>query len=159
MFIERSINSVQPAHLKSNTSHFNHNGEAFHDIFLRSLSNKSSSRPPKIEVTGVLVPISKIIGGHLYRFKLESNSSEYLLSMNNRLEGIAKKIELEEVTVKGYFNLDSNALEVEKITVSQASDPLKAEFTTDDSYFDTDYYERAIAKRGKLEPAFDYLAS
>ncbi len=90
MFTE-SINPIQQTQFRSNTTHFNHNGETFHDIFQRCLNNSHHSRSPKIEVTGVLVPFDKVVSGRAYKFKLDSNSKEYTLSMTKTLEAIAKK--------------------------------------------------------------------
>lgn len=158
MFIG-SIDPIEQTQFKSNTTRFNQNGETFHDIFQRYLNNSHHSRSPKIEVTGVLVPFDKVVSGRIYKFKLDSDSKEYTLSMTKNLEAIAKKIEWEEVTVKGIFEPHTNVLKVEKMSVSQASDPIKTALPSDDPYFDAEFYQKTISLRGKLEPEPDYLAS
>lgn len=159
MFIE-SISPVQSTFLRSNTTHFNQNGETFRDVFQRQLNSKSNSRPPKIEVTGILIPFHKVIGGRLHKYKLETDATDYTLSMSEKIERIARKIELEEVTVKGLLDLDTNILEVEKISVTQLTEPIAPSIASEDfSFVGGDDYERAIARRGKLEPSFDNLAS
>lgn len=159
MYIETAINPVQPSFFRSNSTEFNKQKETFHDIFQRTLNSKSSSRPPKIELTGILVPCNEVAGGLRFKFKLETDSNEYLLSMSDALSVIAKKAEWEEVTVKGCLNLESNIFEVEKISLAQGSQPFKITPTVGDSYFDIDTYKKLIALRGKIEPAPDYLAS
>lgn len=158
MFTE-SINPIQQTQFKSNTTHYNHNDKTFHDIFQHCLNNSHHSRSPKIEVMGVLVPFNKVVSGRAYKFKLDSDSKEYTLSMTKTLEAIAKKIEWEEVTVKGFLDLHTNILDVEKISVSQSSDPIKTTLPADDPYFDAEFYQKTIARRGKLESEPDYLAS
>lgn len=158
MFTE-SIQPIQKTNFKADTTHFNHNGETFHDIFQRCLNNSHHSRSPKIEVTGVLVPFDRVVAGRSYKFKLDSDSKEYTLGLNKTLEVIAKKIEWEEVTVKGWLDLHTNILEVEKISINQSNDPIKTALPSDDPYFDAEYYQKTIVRRGKLEPAPDYLAS
>lgn len=63
MYIERAVNPVQASFFRSNSAEFNQKQETFHDIFQRTLNSKSSSRPPKIELTGILVPCNELAGG------------------------------------------------------------------------------------------------
>ncbi|MBN8536447.1 MAG: hypothetical protein J0M15_05305 [Deltaproteobacteria bacterium] len=104
MFTE-SIQQIQQTYFKADTTHFNHNSETIHDIFQRCLNNSHHSSSPKIEVTCFLVPFGGVFAGRSYKFKLESNSKEYTLDLNKTHEGVAKKIEWEEVTVKGWLAL------------------------------------------------------
>lgn len=90
-------------------------GLTFQKILQWSLNSKSNSRPPKIEVTGILTPVSKVLGAHGCKFRLAGGSKVYLLRLNQTLEELAKSMEWEEVTVRGYLNMDSNILEVERI--------------------------------------------
>lgn len=159
MQIQNSINPVSPAFLRSDSTQFSQNKETFHDIFQRTLNNKSSSRPPKIELTGILVPCNKIVQGYQCKFKLETDSKEYFLSMSDALTLVAKKIEWEEVTVKGTLDPDDSLFEVEKISLVQRSEPFRLTLGPIDSYFDLDQYQRTIAQRGKLDLAPEYLAS
>ncbi|MFN3455362.1 MAG: hypothetical protein ACK41T_10420 [Pseudobdellovibrio sp.] len=117
------------------------------------------SRSPKIEVTGILVPFNRVVDGRTHKFRVDSDSNEYTLSLTKTLEGIAKKIVWEEVIVKGSLDLQSNVLEVEKISLSQSNDPIKTAPPVDDPYFDAKYYQEAIARSGKVETTVDYLAS
>lgn len=157
--LTESANPIVQTQFRSKCTHFNHSGETFHDIFQQRLNNSHYSRSPKIEVTGVLVPFDKVVSGRAYKFKLDSDSKEYTLSMTETLEAIAKKIEWEEVTIKGLLNFRTDVLEVEKIVLSQSSDPIKTVLPSDDPYFDAEFYQKTIARRGKLEPEPDYLAS
>jgi hypothetical protein len=159
MYIEKSINPVSSAFLRSNTTQFNHSKETFEDIFQRTLNNKSGSRPPKIELTGVLTPCRKMIQGYHCKFRLETDSNEYFLSMSDALAAIARKIEWEEVTVRGYLDPDDGLFEVEKISLSQKTEPFRLTTGPIDSYFELDQYKRTIAQRGKLDLSLDYLAS
>ena len=59
MYIQNSISPVQSLTLRSNGADLNQHKETFHDIFQRTLNNKSNSRPPKIELTGILVPLGR----------------------------------------------------------------------------------------------------
>jgi hypothetical protein len=61
--------------------------------------------------------------------------------------------------VRGQLYLQDNILEVEKIWVRQAEEPFKQAFALEDLAFDGEDYRRAIAQRGKLEPALDVLVS
>jgi len=139
------------------TSQFNQSKETFYEIFQRTLNNKSSSRPLKIELTGLLVPNNKNLLGVHCQYILETDSKEYFLNMNEAIIKIAKKLECEEVAVKGYLDLETNILEVEKLSLANEPHRLLTSFS--DAYFDLNEYKRIIAQRGKLEPAFDYLAS
>lgn len=159
MYIERALNPVQPLFFRTNSTEFNKQKETFHDIFQHTLKSKSSSRPSKIELTGILVPCNETAGGLRFKFKLETESNEYLLSMSETLSLIAKKAECEEVTVKGCPSLEGNIFEVEKINIAQHGQPFKITTSVGDSYFDIDTYKKLIALLGKIEPAPDYLAS
>lgn len=59
----------------------------------------------------------KVFGGRVYRYKLDTGASEYILEMSGRLEEMAQKVEFEEVTVKGLFDLGNRLFEAEKISV------------------------------------------
>lgn len=155
MYIETVINPVQPT---SMTTNFNHR-ETFYDVFQRTLNNKSSSRPPKIELTGILIPFNKVSQGSFYRFKLETDSKEYLLSMSESLAEVAERIEWEEVTVKGYLDLETNVFEAEKINLSKINDPTRFIGFWRDPYFEVETIKRTIEQRGKIEPELDELAS
>jgi hypothetical protein len=65
MHIEQSIKPISPIILKNDTENlnwkFNRQKETFRDIFQRSLNHKSGSRPPKIELTGMLIPLLRPI--------------------------------------------------------------------------------------------------
>ena len=159
MNIEKVVNPVQPVFLRSDSTQ---SKETFQDIFKRALNNKSSSRPPKIELIGVLMPCSQTIQGCHYRFKLDCYSEEYLLDLSDALTLVAKKLEWDEVTVKGYLNIEDRIFEVEKMTLAHASSPpQKVTATPVESYFDIERYKRAIALQlnGWLEPEPGYLAS
>ena len=132
---------------------------SFHELLQRSLSGQSSSKPPKIEVSGLLVPTLSLISGQVVRFKLETNHREYFLSMNKNLEKIAKRVECEQVTVKGCFDLETQLFEVEKIFISRADSLVGIGSVPEALTWDDNFYKRTIAKFGKLEPAVEHLAS
>lgn len=159
MYIERTITPAQATFFGNNSTEFNRQKETFHDIFQRALNSKSNSRPPKIELTGFLVPCNKITEGLRFKFKLETDSNEYLLSMSDALSVLAKKAEWEEVTVKGCLSPESRVFEVERISLAKDSQPFKITSTLGDSYFDIDTYKKLIALRGKIEPAPEDMAS
>lgn len=159
MQTQNSITPVSPAFLRSDATQFSQNRETFHDIFQRTLNNKSGSRPPKIELTGILVPCYKIVQGYQCKFKLETDSNEYFLSMSDAITQVAKKIEWEEVTVKGFLDPDDGLFEVEKISLAQRNEPFRLTIGPIDSYFELDQLKRTIAQRGKLDLAPEYLAS
>lgn len=148
--------SIHP--IQQNTR-FDHNGETFHDILQHCLNNGDNSRSLKIEVTGILIPFDKFMSGRNYKFKLESESAEYTLSINKALEGVAKKLEWEEVTVKGLVDLYTSILEVEKISLHNTSDPIKNIPPSLDSYIEAEDYQKTISRRGLIEPSLDYLVS
>lgn len=156
MYIERNISPIQSSNM---TTDFHQYRETFYDVFQHALNNKSNSRPPKIELTGLLIPCDKISNGNFYKYKLETDSKEYFLSMNNSLTEVAKKFEWEEVTVKGYLDLETNVLEAEKISLSKINDSNRFMGLLRDPYYEIESYKRTIEKRGKIEPALDELAS
>ena len=125
MFFEKCVDPVSQSFFKSNPTQFRHRWETFEDIFQHTLNNISGSRPPKIELTGILAPCSKVIRGYHCRFRLETDSGEYFLSMSDELVSVGKKIEWEEVTVRGYLDPDDGLFEVEKIRICQRSEPLR----------------------------------
>ena len=125
MYIEKSTDPVSKFNLRSDTVQLNHLRETFEDIFQHTLNNISGSRPPKIELTGILAPCNKVIRGYHCRFRLETDSGEYFLSMSDELVSVGKKIEWEEVTVRGYLDPDDGLFEVEKIRICQRSEPLR----------------------------------
>jgi len=159
MQIENSIKPISPVFLQNDSTQFSQYRETFHDILQRTLKNVSSSRPPKIELTGVLVPCSEVVQGYHCKYKLETDTSEYFLSMSDNLSLIAKKIEWDEVSVKGFLDTNDNLLEVEKISLVQKNESILLNTPPPETYFEFDQYERTIAQRGKLDLAPEYLAS
>lgn len=125
---------------------------SFYNIFKGALDNKSGSRPPKIELAGILLPALK-------GFILETDVKDYQLKMNDDLESIAKKLAWEEVTVKGYLDLETNVFEVEKINRSKTNNPPRAFSFWAGPYFEIENYKRAIQQFGKIEPALDDMVS
>jgi hypothetical protein len=158
MYIQNSITPVSPAFLRSDSSQFNQNKETFHDIFQRTLNNKSGSRPPKIELTGVLTPLGRS-GLASCRYKLETDSKEYLLGLSDPLKRTARKLEWEEVTVRGYLDFDSDVFEVEKMSLTGNHDPFETTVRLPVNHFDLEGLKKAISQKGKLDLAPEYLAS
>lgn len=158
MFVENTIRPTQSASLRNNLSKSSSSSNSFHDVFQQALNSKSNSRPPKLELTGLLIPCYRELHGRILRFKLGTESNEYLLSMSPTLAQAAKNAEWEEVTVKGHLNLDSNVFDVEKLTLTETEEPIQTPVSFKEP-FDIDTYERIINQRGKLEPAPEYLAS
>jgi len=159
MQIQNSINSVLPGFLRSDLTPSNQNRETFHDIFQRTLNNKSGSRPPKIELTGILVPCNEFVKSYRCKFKLETDSREYLLSMSEAVSLVAKKIEWEEVTVKGFLDPDDGLFEVGKISLAQRREPFRLNTGPLELSFELNQCKRTIEQRGKLDLAPEYLAS
>lgn len=159
MNIQNSISPVSPAFLRSDSAQFNQQRETFHDIFQRTLNNKSGSRPPKIELTGILVPCTKVVQGYKCKFKLETDSKEYFLSMSDAVASVAKQIEWEEVTVRGFLDPDDGLFEVEKISLAKTGEPFRLTTGPLEPYYEIDQIKRTIAQRGKLDLAPEYLAS
>lgn len=159
MYIQNSINPVSPAFLRNDSAQFNQKRETFYDIFQRTLNNKSSSRPPKIELTGILVPCGEVVQGYQCKFKLETDSNEYFLIMGDPIALVAKRIEWEEVSVRGILDPDDGLFEVEKISLAQRSEPFRLMAGPLEPCFELEHYKRTIVQRGKLDLAPEYLAS
>ncbi len=161
MYIEHSIKPISPVTLRADATNlnygFNQQKEMFEDIFERTLNHKSGSRPPKIELTGILIPIHKQTNLHQCKYKIETDQNEYFLRMSDAVLLIAKKLEWEEVTVKGYLDLDEGIFEVEKISISNRNEPFRLSLGPSDLYFELDQYKRSIARNGVLDVAPDYL--
>lgn len=158
MLFEPTTHPDSRVFLRSESIKFNQHAETFHDIFQRTLNYKSSSRPPKIELTGILIPLQNT-QLQPCSFKLETDQSEFHLRMNETNCMLAKKMEWEEVTVKGYLDPDEGLFDVEKISLSNRSEPDRISIGPTDLYFELDQYKNSIARRGVLDVAPDYLAS
>ena len=79
--------------------------------------NHAFSRPPKIQLTGTLIPNYKNSFA-AYKFKLETDDGDYFLSMSAFLSEVAKKIEWEVVTVKGRIDFLTKEIDVEKLSLA-----------------------------------------
>lgn len=158
MYVERTINPTESASLRNGLGKDSPSSGSFHDIFRQALNSKSNSRPPKVELTGLLIPCYQELHGRTFRFKLGTESNEYLLSMNNKWAQAAKNAAWEEVTVRGHLDLESNVFDVEKLTLTQAEELVQIPTNFKEPY-EIDAYERIINQRGKIEPAVEYLAS
>lgn len=130
--------------------------DSFDDILRQALNSKSNSRPPKMELTGLLMPCYQELHSQTVIFKLGTKSDEYLLPMNTKLAHAAKNAVWEVVTVRGHLDLESNVFNVEKITLTQTEEPILERTNLKD---EIDTYKRIINQRGKLEPAIEHLAS
>lgn len=159
MYVERTINPIESTSMRSDLGKDKKFTETFHDILQRSLNSKSNSRPPKIELTGLLIPCHQEVQGHLYKYKLGTELNEYFLSMSDKLSRIAKNAEWEEVTLKGHLEVGSNIFEVEKITLTEIDEPAQVPASFRELPYDLEAYERIIFKKGKIEPAIEYMAS
>lgn len=163
MYIEQSIKPISPVTLRNDLANlknqFNHQKETFHDIFQRTLNHKSGSRPPKIELTGILIPLQRPATLNQCNYKIETDQNEYFLRMSDAVSLIAKKLEWEEVTVKGYLDPDEGIFEVEKISISNRNEPYRLSLGPADLYVELDQYKKSIARKGVLDVAPDYLAS
>lgn len=158
MFVDNIIKPVELTHAAGmNNSH--QSSESFQDILKRKLNSKSKNRPPKIELTGVLIPCHQECGGQTFRFKLGTQTNEYLLSIKHNLVDLATKASWEEITVRGVLDDERNIFEGEKMILKQSTedDLVPVEFR--EPVFDADTYVRMIGQRGKLEPALDSVAS
>lgn len=159
MQIENNIKLMEKKLSTGRAPEFNKSENTFHDILKYSMKQVSGLRPPKIELTGVLVPITKLIKGQYCRFKLETKFGEYFLNMSPSLAKTAQKIEWDMVTVKGHFDSDEVLFEVEKIRLAQKIETEKTNSSFIESYFELDHYKKAISKIGKIELAPDFAAS
>lgn len=162
MYIEKvksRVNPVSTSFLRSDSMQLDQSKEEFREIFQQTLNNRSNFRPPKIELRGVLVPCSETSHGRHFAYKLETDSDEYLLSMNDILVAVARKAEWEEVNVKGSMNFEENTFEVEKMSLARLREPFGSGAGLQDSCFDEYWYKEMIAQQGVLEPAPDYLVS
>lgn len=163
MHIEQSIKPISPVTLRSDTANlnkqFNQQKETFRDIFQRTLNRNSRSRPPKIELTGILIPLQRPATSNQYSYSIETDQNEYFLRMSDAVSLIARKLDWEEVTVKGYLDPDEAVFEVEKISISNRNEPYRLSLGPMDLYFEFDHYKRSIARKGVVDIASDYLAS
>ena len=159
MHIEQSVKPVSPVFLRSDSNQFSQNKETFHDIFQRTLNHNSGTRPPKIELTGILIRLDKSASRPRCQFRLETARNEYVLRMSDTVFMLAKKLEWEEVTVKGYLDPEEGVFEVEKISLSCRSEPYRLSVVHSDLSFELDQYKKSIAQKGMLDVAPEYLVS
>jgi hypothetical protein len=114
-------------------------------------------------MTVFFIVASSVIDWHMApykcKFKLEADSKEYFLCMSDSVEVVAKKVEWEEVTVKGFLDPDDCLFEVEKISLAQMSEPFRPAMAPMESSFELDQYKRTIFQRGTLDLAPEYVAS
>lgn len=163
MYIEKPIKPISLVTLRSDTANlnrqFNQQKETFRDVFQRTLNYKSGSRPPKIQLTGILIPLQRPASLNQCNYKIETDQNEYLLRMSDAVSLIAKKLEWEEVTIKGYLDPEEGIFEVEKISISNRNEPYRLSLGPADLYFELDQYRKSIARKGVVDVAPDYLAS
>lgn len=162
MYVEKvnsRVTPVSPLFLKSDSTQLDQHKEAFREIIQQALNNRSNSRPPKIELRGVLVPCGEISHGRHFAYKLETDSDEYLLGMSDLLIAVARKAEWEEVNVKGSINFEENTFEVERISLARMREPVGSGTGLQDVYFDEYRCKQMIAQQGSLAPAPEYLVS
>ena len=133
--------------------------ESFQDILKWNLNSKSNPRSSRLELTGILIPCFQEYKGRIFRFKLGTQTEEYLLSMSIQLYQVARKASWDEVLVRGYLNLVDKTFEVEKIIISQSDDPAYSSTPFRENSFDVDDYAKLIQQKGKIEPSMDDLAS
>ena len=158
MDIEQSIQPVSSIFLRSDSAQFRQQTNSFQDIFRRAMIQKSNSRPPKIELTGVLIPCAEPKAPVSEKFKLETDQNEYRLRMNNSLLAVAKKIEWEEVIVRGYLDLDKSIFEVERLSLLNRGEPYRLPLGPMDWHNELDQYKKSIARKGMLDLAPEDLA-
>lgn len=144
--------SVRP--LATNVRH-----DLFRDIFQRTLNQRSNSRPPKMELTGILIPAGPSESSQRGLFKLETDQSEYRLKMGANLCAVARKLEWEEVTVKGDLDPNGGIFEVEKISLTCKPEPDRVSLAPVDLLYEIDHYKKTIARKGMLDVSPDYAAS
>lgn len=158
MFVENLVGGTEKASMRSPLARDGEFSETFQQILERTMKSHSSSRPPKIELSGILIPCHQKIFGRTFKFKLGARTRDFWLAMNDNLVSIARNAEWEEVTVRGNLDLDSKVLEVEKIILEHAEEPYQISNVREPA-FDVEAIQRAISQKGKLEPALEYLAS
>lgn len=133
--------------------------ESFHQILERSLNSNFGSRPPKMEITGILTPIYASPESHRIGYKIINDFDDYLLYLNSQLYQLAHRAEFEEVTVKGYFDHTKKVFTVEKLILRSRSDESSENIKQVESYFDLDNYRKTISKAGYLEPDYGFMVS
>lgn len=124
----------------------------------KTLNINSHSRRPKSELTGLLVPTYTLFQNRIFKYKLITESKEYLLSMESDLAHAANSAVWEKVTVRGYLDYDTDIFNVEKLTVKAPKNinPIPSNLK---GLMEIDFYKKIINQYGKLEPSIDYLAS
>jgi hypothetical protein len=133
--------------------------ETFHQILERSLNDKFNSRPPKMEISGVLTPVHASVGESGHQFKIVTKSSEYNLKLNSDLLQIAKRILWEEVNAKGVLDVESKIFTVERLSLKYKPDEMGVSAKIGDINFDLDFYSKTISRLGRLEPEPGYFAT
>jgi hypothetical protein len=146
-------------YLNSSTQPSLQNTDAFQSILQRELNHKPSSRPPKIELTGLLLPHQSASQEGQPMYKLETKDDEYPLRMNTAVAMIAKKLEWEEVKVKGFLEIDEGIFDVEKISLLIRDETDRVSLVPVDLYFDFDHFRKMIAQYGVVTLAPDGIAS
>ena len=119
MQIKESVNPIQTISCGNNSPESNKRARTLYDLLEHTLNSKSNSRPPKMELTGTLVPCNGVAFGRRFKFKLETDSDDFILRMSAAHTFLAKKMAWEEVTVKGYLSEDDGFFEVEKINLAE----------------------------------------
>jgi hypothetical protein len=133
--------------------------ETFHQILERSLNNNFNSRPQKLEISGLLTPIHANANGRIFKFKLITDSEEYILNLNGDLYLIAKKVEWEEVTAKGIFIGKTKIFTVEHLILKDSPPDLQISSKISDFNCDLNFYIKTISKFGRLETELESLVS
>jgi hypothetical protein len=159
MNIDQTVKPLSPLFLRSQLTQENQYKETFHEVFQRALIKNSSSRPPKVELRGVLVPLPRLTDQPGIRFKLETNQNEYPLRMTGATLAMANKLEWEEVVVKGYLDPDEFTFAMEKISLVNRDEPYRLPLGPNDLYLELDCFRKSVSQRGVVEVEPDFLAS
>lgn len=109
-------------------------------------------------VTGILMPTYRIENSRLYRFKLVTSNSEYLLELNEDLTEFAGRHEWELATARGALDKDFNVLRVEHLYLKNTPSSTN-KLPRFDSSADLFSFNKAIAANGYLEVEPDYFVS
>jgi hypothetical protein len=89
--------------------------EAFQGALSRALSRQVSSRPPKMEFSGTLVATQDPVRKRRFPFALRTKMNQYGLHVEGELNSLACLLQGKEVLVRGAFDFEEFAVEVEEL--------------------------------------------
>jgi len=106
-------------------SKLNSQADAFQSTLSRALAYQNSSRLPKMEFSGTLIPSQEAGLKRCFPYTLRTKMNKYRLQVDDALIGLAKGLEWKEVIVRGPFDFDAFAIEAEELKSFCVSSKLK----------------------------------